>query len=44
MRESNSIVDVDFMSGGDVEIGAMDGEMGDWELERGEVVLRNRDV
>ena len=44
MGVGGSIVDVDFVSGGDIEVGTMDGEMGDWELEKGEVKLRNGDV
>lgn len=42
--EGGSIVDVDFVSGGHVEVGTVDGEVGDWELESGEMELRNGDV
>lgn len=41
--ESDSIVDVDFVSGGDVEVSTVNGEMRDWELERGDVELRKSD-
>lgn len=44
MGESESIVDVDFVSGGDVEVRTMDGEMGDRELKRGNGELRKSDV
>lgn len=44
MRKSESIVDVDFVSSGDVEVRTMDGKMGDWEFKRGDGELRKSNV